>query len=344
MPEKPSMLGPIAIHDKLIRLLPFATTLANPNCVAIEIERARGPPGSGGTSCADYSFSINCERIHVNSPIAYFGGKSRLANKFIPLFPEHTRYVEVFGGGGSILFAKPLSTIEIYNDLDSALFDFFSVLASPTQFRKFKRLVEAQPFCRKLHVHCFNTWAREKLLVNRVAKWYIAMRQGFSGRLSESWGYSVSNGRNGQSQGVSKWIGGIARLPEIHARLQGVQIDNRDFRKIVWAYDKPDTFFYMDPPYVPDTRRNGEYRYEMSVEDHEELVELLLTVQGSVMLSGYDTELYRPLEKAGWVREEFDVTCSAAARTRSSGLQGKGSCKEKQKRTEVIWMNYSLGN
>lgn len=338
------MLGPFAIHENLIRLLPFATTLANLNSVAFEIERARGPPGSGGTSCADYSFSINCERIHVNSPIAYFGGKSKLANKFIPLFPEHKRYVEVFGGGGSILFAKPLSTIEIYNDLDSALFDFFSVLASPTQFRKFTRLVEAQPFCRKLHVHCFNSWAREKLLVNRVAKWYIAMRQGFSGRLTEQWGYSVANGREGVSQCVSRWIGGIARLPEIHRRLQTVQIDNRDFRKVFRAYDKPDTFFYCDPPYVPETRRSGNYRCEMTSEDHVELVTVLLALEGKVMLSGYASDLYRPLEDAGWQRREFETTCSAAGRTRSSGLQGNGKIKEKQKRTEVIWMNYPSGN
>lgn len=276
----------------------------------------------------------------MKSPIAYFGGKSRLAASLIPLFPAHKRYVEVFGGGGSILFAKPPSTIEIYNDLDSALFDFFTVLASPRQFARFKRLVESRPFSKQLHLHCVRTWAREKNVVSRVAKWYIAMRQGFSGQLTESWGYSVENGSEGKTQAVKKWIGGVARLPEIHVRLQGVQIDNRDFRRVLRAYDKPDTFFYMDPPYVPDTRRSGDYRFEMTVQDHEELVQLLLGLQGNVMLSGYASPLYDPLEKAGWHRQEFAVICSAAARTKDSGLQGKGACKDKQKRTEVIWTNY----
>lgn len=278
----------------------------------------------------------------MHSPIAYFGGKSKLANKLIPLFADHKRYIEVFGGGGSILFAKELSTIEVYNDLDSALFDFFSVLASRAQFQQFKRLVEAQPFSRQLKIHAARTWQREKHVVSRVAKWYIAMRQGFSGELSEtSWGYSVSNGRNGRTQAVGKWIGGIARLPEIHARLQGVQLDHRDFRRILVAYDKPDTFFYMDPPYVPDSRRSGGYRCEMTIEDHVDMVQMLLEVKGKVMLSGYATDLYKPLQKAGWTRREFATICTAAAHTRATGLQGKGVGK-KQKRTEVIWANYQF--
>lgn len=278
----------------------------------------------------------------MKSPIAYFGGKARLAATLVPLFPPHKRYVEVFGGGGSILFCKPLSDVEVYNDLDSALFEFFSVLANPREFARFKRLVESLPCSRELHVHCFRTWQKEKTRVGRAAKWYVAMRQGFSGRLSESWGYGVTHGRDGKTQQVSKWIGGIARLPEIHARLQSVQIDNRDFRKILTAYDKPDTLFYLDPPYVPDTRSSGEYRHELTVEDHQELVELLLGIEGYVMLSGYDTELYRPLERAGWWRREFKTTCSAAGRVRGSGLQGPGNVSAKQQRTEVIWANYEL--
>lgn len=277
----------------------------------------------------------------MKSPIAYFGGKTKLASKLIPMFPDHTRYVEVFGGGGSLLFAKPVSQLEIYNDLDEALYEFFTVLASPRLFAKFKRAVEALPLSRNLHVHCFRTWHKEKTIVGRVAKWYVAMRQGFAGKLSESWGYSVTHGRAGMSQSVSKWIGGIARLPEIHARLQSIQIDHRDFRKVILAYDKPDTFFYLDPPYAPSTRRGGEYRCELTEQDHRDLVRVCLQTEGWIMLSGYATELYRPLEDAGWDRREFIVTCDAAGRVKGSGLQGEGACKA-QKRTEVIWTNYAL--
>lgn len=278
----------------------------------------------------------------MKSPIAYFGGKTKLANKLIPLFPDHKRYVEVFGGGGSILFAKQPSTIEVYNDLDSALYEFFTVLASPRLFAQFKRTVEALPLSRQLLVHCYHTWSREKTIIGRTSKWYVAMRQGFAGKLSESWGYSVTHGRDGKSQAVSKWIGGIARLPEIHARLQSVQLDNRDFRKVIKAYDLPDTLFYLDPPYVASTRRSGEYNHELTDQDHRDLVEILLSVKGWAILSGYPSDLYCPLEKAGWDRREFIVTCDAAGRVQGSGLKGTGNVTRLQKRTEVIWANYEL--
>lgn len=293
-------------------------------------------------SLSQHGRSTIIEGSIVKSPIAYFGGKSLLASRFVPLFPEHTRYVEVFGGGGSMLFAKSPSTFEVYNDLDDALFEFFSVLADPQQFGKFKRAVAALPLSRRLHIHCFRTWRTETKLVNRVAKWYVAMRQGFAGRLTESWGYSVTHGRGGMSQAVSKWLSGMDRLPEIHARLQSVQLDNRDFRKVLTAYDLPDTFFYLDPPYVKATRRGGEYRCEMTDDDHRDLVEQLLQLQGYALLSGYDSPLYRPLIKAGWQRREFSVTCSAAGRVRGSGLKGKGNVTKKQQRVEVVWANYAL--
>ena len=286
--------------------------------------------------------SIHSKEENVKSPIAYFGGKSLLASRFLPLFPDHKRYVEVFGGGGSMLFAKPVSEIEVYNDLDDALYDFFTVLADTKLFAKFKRAVEALPVSRRLHVHCFKTWQRETKLVERVAKWYIGMRQGFAGRLTESWGYAVTYGHSGKTQSVLRWLNAIDRLPEIHARLQGVQIDNRDFRQVLTAYDLPDTFFYLDPPYVKSTRRSGEYRCEMTDEDHRDLVARLLELEGFVLLSGYASDLYRPLEKAGWQRREFNVTCAAAGRVRGSGMKGKGSVKDKQRRVEVVWANYQL--
>lgn len=278
----------------------------------------------------------------MKSPIAYFGGKAQLAPQFIELFPEHKRYVEVFGGGGSVLFAKPRSEIEVYNDLDNALFEFFSVIADVRKFARFRRAVEALPCSRNMHVHCVRTWAKEKNEINRVAKWYLAMRQGFSGRLTESWSYSVTHGRGGISQAVSRWLGAVDRLPEAHARLQTVQLDGRDFRQVLKAYDLKDTFFYLDPPYVPDTRKGGKYRFELSDEDHRDLVRSLLQLDGYAMLSGYQTDIYKPLEKAGWERREFPVLCHAAGRTRESGLKGKGTLTKKQKRVEVIWTNYRL--
>ena len=77
----------------------------------------------------------------------------------------------------------------------------------------------------------------------------------------------------------------------------------------------------------------------MQDRDHEELIQALMRYDGAVVLSGYRSPLYRPLDAAGWDSTEVDVVCSAAGRTRVSGLQGVGKVKAKQSRTEVIWRN-----
>ena len=115
---------------------------------------------------------------------------------------------------------------------------------------------------------------------------------------------------------------------------------NRDFRFILESYDSPETFFYLDPPYVPETRRDGGYAHELTLEDHEDLVERLQALKGKAMLSGYAHDVYVPLERVGWRRKDFRTVCYAAARTRATGLRGEGSSHDHQARTESVWMNY----
>src|SRR3990167_451120 len=112
-------------------------------------------------------------------------------------------------------------------------------------------------------------------------------------------------------------------LPQIHKRLIRVSIENDDFRKILWRYDTPNTFFYLDPPYVMNTRKSGGYKYEMANNDHQELIEILLDIKGKVLLSGYNSNMYIPLEAAGWIRKDYQTVCHAAGRTRFNKILGK---------------------
>ena len=66
------------------------------------------------------------------------------------------------------------------------------------------------------------------------------------------------------------------------------------------------------------------------------------TRQGKAMLSGYASELYSPLETAGWHRIDFLTACHAAGCTRASGIQGEGTARRLQQRTETVWMNYTI--
>lgn len=257
--------------------------------------------------------------------------------KLLPLIPEHRIYVEVFGGGGSLLLAKPPSLVEVYNDLDGRLVNLFRVLRDPDQFAEFERLACFTAFSRQEFDEA-KAGLEEGNPVERAWKFYVVGRQSFSGLL-ETWGYGRSSSARGMAGQCSKWIGSIEGLPELHLRLMRVQIERDDWRKILKRFDSPETFFYLDPPYVPKTRKSGGYKHELSEKDHAELVEKCQKLEGKVLLSGYPNEIYQPLE-ATWRMMTWRTACHAAGRTRGTKILGVGSALAKQSRTEAVWMNY----
>ncbi len=271
----------------------------------------------------------------------YFGGKAspRIRNKILELLPAHTAYVEPFGGAASILLAKQPAPIETYNDINGGVAGFFLVAADPILFHHLQLRLQALPVCRQIYNMAVVSWEDAKDPVERAALWFIVARQSFGGMFGNSWGSVVSCSSNGRPQTVNSWINAIDRLGFVHARMRNVQIECSDWRKILTRYDGPGYLAYVDPPYVPSTRRAGEYKHEMSAADHEDLVQALISYQGAVVLSGYANDIYRPLEDSGWIRHDVDVVCSAAGRTRNSGLQGKGHVLDKQRRVESIWLN-----
>ena len=276
----------------------------------------------------------------MRSPIKWFGGKGHMIDKIIPILTRipHERYVEPFGGGASILLVKKPKPVEVYNDLDQGLYDFFSVLSDPGLFNLFYRRVVMLPYSRQFWSEYQKEWQEETDKIIRVAKWFLVARQSFSGDFGKSWSSDVTSTSRGMVETCSKWLTCIDMLPQVHARLQRVQIENADFRTILDRYDTPKTLFYCDPPYIPETRKAGGYTHEMAAEDHQELVTLLLSLKGKVVLSGYNHPNYDPLEQAGWERYDFHTACYVAGRTRSSGLQGKGKALEKQGRVESLWI------
>lgn len=260
--------------------------------------------------------------------------------KLLPLVPRHHTYIEPFGGGASLLFAKAPSAVEVYNDIDSGLVNFFRVLRDPEQFESFYRLAQLTPYAREEYDHCHATWNDCDDPVERAYRWFVVARMSFSGRLGAGWGSAVTSSSRGMAATVSKWLSAINMLPQISERLLRVQIEHADWRTILDRYDTPDSFFYLDPPYVHETRSDTRYDHELSDHDHAGLVDAVLALRGKVMLSGYDHAVYAPLIGAGWTRIEWQTACSAAGRTRAAGLQGAGVALEHQSRTEIVWMNY----
>jgi DNA adenine methylase len=185
--------------------------------------------------------------------------------------------------------------------------------------------------------------------IERAYRFFILARMSFSGNiLATGWRHSILQIRRNMSGVVSGYLSTIENLPEIHHRIMTVQVDCLDWRTCVEKYNDwgDKGFFYMDPPYLPETRRWGEYPHEMNREDHKELIEWMLSkAKVKVMLSGYDNDLYQKLEKAGWRKICWDVPCSAVGRTRLTKIIGENATlKKSQRRIECIWINYDLAS
>lgn len=268
-----------------------------------------------------------------------------IVNELIKLLPPQSTvktYVEVFGGGAWLLFTKQPSPIEVYNDINQGLANFFTVLKDPDKFRRLLMLVSLTPYSRAEYEHARDIWQNVTDDVARAHLWYIVARMSFGGNFGGSWGYARTASTRNMSMVVSGWLSIIDALPTAHARLANVVVENADFGDIINKYDAPDTLFYCDPPYVMATRKSVLYDHEMTDDDHVKLLNMLRNVRGRVMLSGYDNDIYNQLI-GDWYRYDTDAYCSVVGRTRGTRLTGKGGLKG-QKRRECVWLNYMPEN
>jgi len=261
------------------------------------------------------------------SLIKWYGGKHFLLKYILPLIPEHECYVEVFGGAAHVLFSKPPSPVEVYNDIDENLVNFFRVLRDPEKAKRLQELLRLTPYARKEFYFC-----RDHLNdpdvddVERARRFFVAVRQSFSGNL-EDWSFSKK-----QNNAVT-YQNYIDTIPKFANRFRNVQIECDDFEQIIRSYDSPQTFFYCDPPYVNETIKRPHPYTTMTLDDHKRLVDTLLNIKGKAMLSGYDHEVYRPLEKAGWKKIKVKRPLVAA----NSRVTGGRRIHQH----EYLWLNYT---
>lgn len=286
----------------------------------------------------------------MKPPFAWFGGKERIIHALLPHVPSHDAYLEPFFGAGSLFFAKRPSQIEVINDIDKDLMNFYSVLRDDVKFNKFMKLTYLTLYSRAEYMHALEKFKRRawKDDIERAYLFYIIARMSFAGRFGHSWGYDISATSKGMSKTVHAYLSSVDRLPEIHERLRHAQIECDDWLSVYeryvpkWLQDGLKVFVYLDPPYLEDVRRNGKYRYEFSRRRHRELIEVIKREKkAKIMLSGYPSPLYEELEEAGWCKKCWNVACHAVGRTRAYGLLGEGATFSKnQRRIECIWMNY----
>jgi len=207
-------------------------------------------------------------------PLAYIGGKNRLANKIISLMPDHITYVEPFSGGAQVLFHKPPSNVEVINDLDFDVVNFFRVC----QWH-YEELVRYLRYClASRRLHDLHTRSDPATLtdIQRAGRFFYLQKNSFGGLIvKQKFHYGVIQRPNYNPE----------RVPEIieqtHRRLARVQIESLPYQQILEKYDRPTTLFYADPPYW----ERKLYHHNFTEQDFLELERRLGQIRGKVILS-----------------------------------------------------------
>lgn len=213
--------------------------------------------------------------------LAWYGGKSVLLDDIYP-FPEHKIFVDVFGGGCTVLLNKSRSITECFNDINGRLINFFRVLQN--QWMELEFLIKYKcPFKSRELFEKYKEQSDD--LLEDAVRFFYVNTMSFSGSNKTLSGINRDDSRNFQFILENK----IKRFPDIAKRIKGVIIENQDFRKIIQRFDSINTLFYCDPPY----NKGGE-RYEKMIgnecnnwteEDYEELWDILISIKGKFVLS-----------------------------------------------------------
>lgn len=281
----------------------------------------------------------------VRPAFKWVGGKSRLVPTLLAWTPPHHIAVEVFGGSLAFTFGKRPAPVEVINDINAGIVNFYEVVRSPDQFHRLQLMVQLTPYSRLVRDTAFVSWKDQTDPVERAYRWYIMNRMAWNGSISsKGWGYTIRATAQGMSKATLDYIQYLDRLPAIHERLRSVQIENDHFRKVIERFDTRDTFFYCDPPYVPGTWEGGSYDEEMTLEEHQELVDLLLNIKGMALLSGYANVTYQALERAGWEYQDVTYRCDLVGRTEDSDGMTESELDKAALRIERLWRSPNCRN
>jgi len=263
----------------------------------------------------------------VRAPFGFFGSKSRIAKKIIEQLPPHNCWVELFCGSAAVTMAKKPAPIEIINDADNRIINFFEQLRKHP--KKLCKAIALTPYARSEYENFFKNEhligrfekARRFLVANMMAiNATPANRSGFS--------YSQSYARQGREARVNRWYKLPERMEQVVERLRSVRVENRDGIDLLAMFRyRPATLIYVDPPYFMKRK----HIYEIDANDEDFHIRLLKQCRKSkcmLVISSYDNDLYNEMltAKRGW--EKIEIKAHTKNHT------GKNFS-----RTEVLWKN-----
>lgn len=265
----------------------------------------------------------------MRTPITYYGGKQRLADTIISMMPKHKLYCEPFFGGGAVFFRKPKAGIEVINDHNDMLINFY--LSAQNSFPELQERIRNTLHSESMYYYAKDVWNGRRQASDVEKAWAVWMitNGSFAGSMHGGWKWC--NGTSGSHSGVFIKNKRIEFGEQLRDRLDQVQISCRDALRVIKERDSENTFFYLDPPY-PGCVQQHYSGYTHS--DLYNLLKLLSTIKGKFILSNYWCQTLRYfILKFGWNFRTVELDLKV-------NHLGRGQSVEK--RTEILVFNYDI--
>lgn len=266
--------------------------------------------------------------MKIKTPTSYYGGKQNLVTTILPLIPDHKTYIEPFVGGGAIFWAKPKSGLEVINDYNRELINFYECVQN--DFVSLEKMVMISLHSRSLHNDATVVYNNPHMFSSIKRAWavWVLAAQSFSSMLDGTWGYDRMKGTTSKKIKAKR----DSFTLDLSIRLQNVQIECTDALRVIKSRDSIDAFHYCDPPYFnSDCGHYDGY----SKEDFKCLLNVLENIEGKFLMSSYPSDvLEQYTAKNTWYTIKLEQSVSVSNGTGSPG----------KKKIEVLTANYDLSN
>lgn len=248
--------------------------------------------------------------IQATPMVRWVGGKRRLAPHILPLFPDHSCYVEAFCGAASLFFLKQPVKVEVLNDINGDLVTLYRVIQH--HLEEFVRHFKWALYSREIFKWLQSTPPETLTDIQRAARFFYLQKMGFGGKVQgQSFGTATTS-----KPGLN-----LLRLEEqlsaVHLRLHQVFIERLEWSACVTRYDRPHSLFYLDPPYWGTQG----YGVEFGLEQYDQMAELLGSMKGKAVVSVNDIPEMRKAFK-GYSMKRVSISYSVGASGR--GREPKG--------------------
>jgi len=267
----------------------------------------------------------------LKTPITYYGGKLNMVDHILPrLDYGKKQFVSLFTGGAAVEVAKKRHEVEVWNDLDNRVINFWECLQDETLFRELEKKIKMTLHAESYHTKAqliLTSWNSEKVhsKVDRAWAFWVQTNMSFGNIVFGGFAFANDNSRNKKTLNQREAFSSV-----FYERVKNIQLFNRDAVDLLLLKDTPNTFFFADPPYVSSDQGHYDGYTEA---DFLNLLDKLSKIKGTFLLTSYPEDILMYFRKKfNWEYIDFDMPLAVDS----------GRAEQGKRKTECITFNYKI--